>query len=221
MSTDPTPLLQDPSAPASLRQALHEAHDGDVPPELLARLLEQAALPPPPPPPSAAWVPWLKWIVPLASVALLGLGVLLRRPSPPLVSSALATASSSAPSSAVAPVAPADDPVPPEVTPSAPAPSAPRPPPAPSAPRGPDEATLLEQARASLATNPTRTLALTREHARRFPRGLLAQEREVLAVEALRRVGKPGEASSRGDAFRMENPDSAYVPRVTASSQGR
>ena len=65
---------------------------------------------------------------------------------------------------------------------------------------------------------PKRALPLTREQARRFPRGVLAQEREVIAIEALRRLGQKDEASSRADRFRETYPGSAHQRTVGSSS---
>ncbi|HET9932854.1 MAG TPA: hypothetical protein VFQ35_19255 [Polyangiaceae bacterium] len=83
-----------------------------------------------------------------------------------------------------------------------------------SAPRGasakPDEATLLEQARRALASDPRRALALTQRHQALYPRGVLVQEREVIAIEALRRLGREGQASDRANSFEKSYPDSAH-----------
>jgi len=113
---------------------------------------------------------------------------------------------------------------PPTIEPSAAVlPSAPEPAPAASAssasrgPRGPSEAALLEAARAALGSNPARALALTREHARRYPRGILAQEREVIAIEALRRSGQSRAAHERASEFQREFPGSPH--RRTVDTQ--
>jgi len=74
----------------------------------------------------------------------------------------------------------------------------------------PNEAALLERARRALTSNPALALELTRRHQAEFPRGVLRQEREVIAIEALRRLGKAGEARERGSEFRREFPDSAH-----------
>jgi outer membrane protein assembly factor BamD (BamD/ComL family) len=55
---------------------------------------------------------------------------------------------------------------------------------------------------------------LTQEHARRFPSGTLVQEREVLAIEALARLGRLPEARRRLDAFRATFPRSPHVARL-------
>ncbi|HYP88297.1 MAG TPA: hypothetical protein VEQ59_09085 [Polyangiaceae bacterium] len=72
------------------------------------------------------------------------------------------------------------------------------------------EAELLEQARAALKGDPSRALQRANEHARRFPRGVLVQEREVLAIQALRRLGRDAEAERRAEAFAKAFPGSAF-----------
>lgn len=72
------------------------------------------------------------------------------------------------------------------------------------------EAELLEQARLTLRSDPNRALQRANEHARRFPRGVLVQEREVLAIQALRRLGREAEADRRAEAFAKAFPGSAF-----------
>jgi hypothetical protein len=52
------------------------------------------------------------------------------------------------------------------------------------------------------------------EHARRFPRGVLAEEREALASQALARSGRGNEALDRGTRFRRTYPTSLMAPAV-------
>lgn len=80
---------------------------------------------------------------------------------------------------------------------------------------GPSELVLLERARAALANEPARALALTNEHRRRFPHGALAEEREVIAIRALEKLGRGKEAAQRGSAFEQQNPDSIHRRTVT------
>ncbi len=79
---------------------------------------------------------------------------------------------------------------------------------------GPSEGTLLIEARQAQASDPATALALTQEHARRFPRGELVEEREVLAIEALAGLGRRSEARARLDAFRRRFPQSLHVARL-------
>ncbi len=78
----------------------------------------------------------------------------------------------------------------------------------------PSEGALLLQARRQLASDPAGALALTMEDARRFPAGALAPEREVLAIEALARLGRTSEARQRLDAFKQRFPQSPHVARL-------
>src|SRR5262249_8668637 len=52
------------------------------------------------------------------------------------------------------------------------------------------EVALLDRARAALASSPAQALALADEHAARFPHGKLGMEREMVAIDALRRLGR-------------------------------
>ncbi len=80
---------------------------------------------------------------------------------------------------------------------------------------GPTEGALLLRARQELSSDPSDALVLTQEHARRFPAGTLVQEREVLAIEALARLGRSSEARRRLQAFRASFPQSPHVARLT------
>jgi hypothetical protein len=79
------------------------------------------------------------------------------------------------------------------------------------------EVELLGRARDSLASNPAEALALTRQSATQFPGGALAQEREVLAIEALRRLGRLDEARARRDRFLSAYPGSVHRQRLEAT----
>jgi hypothetical protein len=75
---------------------------------------------------------------------------------------------------------------------------------------GPSESRLLEQARRALPNDPGAALALTDQDAALFPRGVLVQEREVIAIEALRRLNRTAEADRRAAAFSKAFPGSAH-----------
>jgi hypothetical protein len=77
-----------------------------------------------------------------------------------------------------------------------------------------EEAALLERARAALGATPAGALALTEEHASRFPSGKLAMERELVAIDALRRLGRTGEARARGEALLVRARGSLYEERI-------
>jgi len=79
---------------------------------------------------------------------------------------------------------------------------------------GAEEASLLRSARQSLARSPERTLSLTDEHLRRYPHGILDQEREALAIEALMELGRYDVARTRARAFQRAYPESPYRARI-------
>ena len=109
------------------------------------------------------------------------------------------------------------DPEEPEAKSAPPAGREPAPSPRPSTSqeaRRPSEAQLLDQARAAIKNDPARALELAREHARLYPRGALAQEREVIAIEALKRAGKSNAARERADEFRQRHPSSIHKNKV-------
>jgi hypothetical protein len=80
--------------------------------------------------------------------------------------------------------------------------------------QAPTEGALLLQARRAMSSDPAKALALTDEHARRFPSGDLGPEREVLAIEALCALKRRSEARARLDAFRRQFPQSLHVARL-------
>lgn len=120
---------------------------------------------------------------------------------------------------------------PPQEPPSAKAPEvvAPAEPPSAAAPAATDagsartkrssgiaEDQLLEQARSALRSDPARALSLTRQHQLDFPHGALSQEREVIAIEALRRLGRTDEAARRTERFERLYPQSAHKRKLDA-----
>jgi hypothetical protein len=58
-------------------------------------------------------------------------------------------------------------------------------------------------------------LRILAEHARLFPNGTLAPEREVLAIEILRAESRTSEADARLRAFRARYPKSVYLERLS------
>jgi hypothetical protein len=75
---------------------------------------------------------------------------------------------------------------------------------------------MLERARASLEHDPAASLAELNAHAAAFPTGTLAMERELLAVNALGRLGRVREARARGEALLGDAQGSIYEARVRA-----
>jgi hypothetical protein len=76
------------------------------------------------------------------------------------------------------------------------------------------EAALLQQANDALAADPGRALKLCAVHVQRYPSGLLSQEREVIAIEALVGLGRRAEATERADRFRAAHPESSHLRRI-------
>jgi hypothetical protein len=142
-------------------------------------------------------------------------------PPPAPTKTSVAAATQLAP--AASPAAPVVANQPPSV--EAPAEAAPAPvtaeptklPDKPTPPAAPSEAELLEQARAALKSDPARALAKANETASRYPRGVLVQEREVIAIQALRKLGRSDDADRRAAAFSKAFPGSAFQRKLSAS----
>lgn len=124
------------------------------------------------------------------------------QPSPP--APALEPAPDSSPTSAPEPSA----------TVSAEPPAAETKPPAASAPRPRPEAQLLFEARKIIHDSPSAALRLLAEHAAGYPNGVLTPEREVLAIEALRKLGRTREADERMRHFQARYPESIHLRRL-------
>jgi len=75
------------------------------------------------------------------------------------------------------------------------------------------EVELLRSARAALASRPREAFAITQEHREQYPRGVFAQERDALAVEALMRVGEMSTARTLAERFVREHPSSPHAHR--------
>jgi hypothetical protein len=78
----------------------------------------------------------------------------------------------------------------------------------------PDELELLERADHALATAPGVALSLAESHERLFPAGTMEEEREVIAVSALFRLGRQREARERAARFARKHSGSAYTIRI-------
>jgi hypothetical protein len=84
------------------------------------------------------------------------------------------------------------------------------------------EMRLLADAQVALAGGqPTRALALLEEHARRFPAGVLLEERLAARVAALCAVGRAVDARQEADAFLLARPRSPLADRVRAPCAAR
>lgn len=81
-----------------------------------------------------------------------------------------------------------------------------------------EERALLERARTALGrSQPEVAQAAAEEHLRRFPDGQLAEEREVLWVQALMRLERHREAQQKAHAFRRKYPQSILLPVLEAA----
>jgi hypothetical protein len=82
------------------------------------------------------------------------------------------------------------------------------------------EVSLLSRAQEALGRDPARALDLVHDHEQRFGTGLLVQEREVIAIEALVQLGRKQEAEARAAAFRARFPRSAHGRRLDVLLHG-
>jgi hypothetical protein len=76
------------------------------------------------------------------------------------------------------------------------------------------EARLLNEAHRALAADARRALALAHEHARRYPRGQLTAERELIEIQALVKLGRRRDAETRAETLRKTTPNSIYDERL-------
>jgi TolA-binding protein len=103
---------------------------------------------------------------------------------------------------------------------SASAPLVPRPASAPTedASSAAAERALLDAARIALASGePERAIDVVDRHAREYPHGRLAEEREAIAVRALVKVGRYDEARTRAARFQSLYPRSVAAPAVSGA----
>ncbi len=82
------------------------------------------------------------------------------------------------------------------------------------------ELALLRRARRVLASDPSAALGLTNEHLRSYPDGMFAEERELLAIEALSQRDRAA-AIERARAFANKYPRSVHQPRIEAALGAR
>ncbi len=78
------------------------------------------------------------------------------------------------------------------------------------------EASFLRRAQTTLGADPRAALQMLDDHPTRFPRGILVQERDVMAIDALARLGRTDEARARAHAFRSRYPRSAHDSRIAS-----
>lgn len=142
--------------------------------------------------------------------------------APRATTSPIATAIAAPPEAVTA--APATEPAPATASPAASPAPPPRDPPSAAANAGSPspsasataetEVELLRRARESLGSNPAGALAAAEEHRARFAGGVLAQEREVIAISALIALGRRADARARAARFVASYPRSVHRANV-------
>lgn len=170
--------------------------------------------------------PWLRVLLvaalialPAAAAAFVGYRLLVSRTAAGVTSSPSA-ATESLPPRQSQPTSRAPAPTPtPSTVPSQPIPTPATKPSsalgkAPPRAAGQDEVELIGQARARMQSAPAEALRLAAEHGRLFPSGVLVQERELIAIESLERLGRTAEAKARAQRFATRFPGSAHLPRL-------
>jgi len=249
---DPTRLADDPSAPATLAEALRAARGPAPDRERIAALGVALGLPLPPvvvPPPPALPLPAapvaavagagaklavtaVAIVGAVAATAVVGFGV-GRAPSPvparPIPAAAVQKIEARAPEPMEDIALPIEQPAaapaaaPPSrrhhhARPAAPVaaeePAAPPEAPSDAASRLREEAALVQRAERLLDLDPTGALRLTEERRRRFPTGALDQEAEVVAIDALLRLGRRPEATTRAQKFEATHAGSLHARRI-------
>jgi len=231
----PPRLSDDPEAPEALRDALEAGRSERPDPEQLASLAAKLGPLLGPPgggggPPVDPTVP-LKVTGTLAAKALGGLAamtagvaavVLLSQPSPPPPRPPSAPPPQASPAEPPAPDLPSGVDAPEALVVEEPADPPPRAQPRRRASAAPPsfeidpgaELALIRRSQEALRGSPSRALELTAEHARRFGPGTLAQEREVVAIDALHQLGRDPAARARAERFAQRWPRSAHLRRI-------
>lgn len=188
--------------------------------QLAARVTALAALP------ATPLVKGLPWLIAGGAVVVAGALVFVTQRTTGAAPSAPATNSSPAPA--------LSDAVPAEAAPEAQTPAEDEPAPAASgrqaapaaAPSSSEdalagEAKLLNQAHAAMSSDPRQAYAFASAHAKRYPRGQLAAERELIMVQALVKLGRVREAETRGRALRKSAPSRIYGERLDTILKGQ
>lgn len=221
--SDPQRILDDPEAPAGLRDLLASARDDGLAPTEVARVregLEQQIGP-------DGFTQGgtglgTKLLGALAIGGVVVAAIVLANPvevvtTPPPVEEEPATQPAPAvqpepaPEPPVQPVAAQPEPSPePQVTPTEPA----KPTPAKADPKPQEEFELLLKARRALTKTPADALRLTKQHRRKFPKSALGEEREVIAIQALAKMGRAADARRRGEKFLAKHKGSSHRPAV-------
>lgn len=236
----PSRIVDDPTVDARIRNHVQHAQNARVSASLgpqLARLL--AAVQDEPPPESSARRRWLASGIAVPGLACLLFGVVSsvsnssnNRPSAPAEQPREVTVAAAPPAPPASPAPSQDEAKSPESPPPEPAldtlsihdlPAArPRPVPAKtgSADTLEDEIAQLAEVRTLAESDPARALEAAEAGHRRFRAGVLYQEREAIAIDALKRLHRLDEARRRAQRFTQSYPDSPFAKRVVAGVDG-
>jgi hypothetical protein len=76
------------------------------------------------------------------------------------------------------------------------------------------EIELLRDARLALQSSPALALGLTEQHSAAYPHGTMVQERELIAISALARLGRHAAVLSRAQRFEHDFPGSPYRKQI-------
>ena len=83
------------------------------------------------------------------------------------------------------------------------------------------ERELLDSVRAQISGGHfLRAFELTEAHLKRFPAGKLAEEREVMAIMALAKMGEGERANLRAERFQQDYPRSFFTQVIEAALGG-
>jgi len=82
------------------------------------------------------------------------------------------------------------------------------------------EADIIARAKRALATSPTEALALADEAQRTYRKGMLVQEREAIAIQALARLGRADQANQRAESFLKRYGRGPHAAAVRSALQG-
>jgi hypothetical protein len=83
----------------------------------------------------------------------------------------------------------------------------------------PSELELLRDARLALRSSPALALGLTEQHSALYPRGTMAQERELIAISALVQLGRHAAVLSRAQRFEHDFPSSPYRKQIAQMAE--
>lgn len=190
--------------------------------QLAARVTALAALP------ATPLVKGLPWLIAGGAVVVAGALTLVTQRTPTMGAAPSAQATNSAPAAASSEVVPAEaapEAQTPAVAERAPAASGRHAGPAAATSSSEDalagEAKLLNQAHAAMSSDPHQAYAFASAHAKRYPRGQLAAERELIMVQALVKLGRVREAETRGRALRKSAPSRIYGERLDTILKGK